>query len=297
VDGRDKPGHDSVECISANSFPHVKDFYARAFREPLDLSVIFPTKDGGGTAEGTMSRSVGFAALMAAVALSCGTANADPLPIFSFLTPPSQTQVAPQAVDPAPLDERDDAKVDPRLQRQTVGYTGHEAAGTIIIDTPHTFLYYVLGNGKAIRYGIGVGREGFTWSGVKSITRKSEWPDWYPPAQMVARQPYLPRMVAGGPGNPLGARAMYIGGTEYRIHGTNDPSSIGKHVSSGCIRMTNANVIDLFSRVQLGAKVVVLPAAAVAEMKAFGRPEQASAMESYASAPQGRRQSLWISVR
>ena len=96
--------------------------------------------------------------------------------------------------------------------------------GTVIIDTPHTFLYYVLGNGKAIRYGIGVGRQGFTWSGIKSVERKTEWPDWYPPAEMIARQPYLPRMVAGGPGNPLGARAMYIGGTEYRIHGTNDPT-------------------------------------------------------------------------
>ena len=134
-----------------------------------------------------------------------------------------------------------------------------EAADTIIIDTPNTFLYYVLGNGKAIRYGIGVGRQGFTWSGVKSIVRKTEWPDWYPPAEMIKRQPYLPRMVAGGPGNPLGARAMYIGGTEYRIHGTNDPTSIGKYVSSGCIRLTNDNVIDLYNRVKLGAKVIVLP--------------------------------------
>jgi len=117
----------------------------------------------------------------------------------------------------------------------------------------------VLGGGKAVRYGIGVGRQGFTWSGVKQIVRKQEWPDWYPPPEMVARQPYLPRMIAGGPGNPLGARAMYLGGTEYRIHGTNDPSSIGKHMSSGCIRMTNDNAIDLFNRVQIGTKVVVLP--------------------------------------
>jgi len=117
----------------------------------------------------------------------------------------------------------------------------------------------VLGNGQAIRYGIGVGREGFTWSGVKRVARKAEWPDWFPPAQMIARQPYLPRMTAGGPGNPLGARAMYIGGTEYRIHGTNDPTTIGKDVSSGCIRLTNADVEDLYSRVQIGAKVIVLP--------------------------------------
>jgi lipoprotein-anchoring transpeptidase ErfK/SrfK len=123
---------------------------------------------------------------------------------------------------------------------------------------PNTFLYYVLGHGKAIRYGIGVGREGFTWSGVKNVARKAEWPDWYPPAQMIVRQPYLPRMVAGGPGNPLGARAIYIGGTEFRIHGTNDPMSIGKQVSSGCIRLTNDDLIDLYDRVTLGAKVIVL---------------------------------------
>jgi lipoprotein-anchoring transpeptidase ErfK/SrfK len=145
------------------------------------------------------------------------------------------------------------------LKKQIVDFQTKEPVGTIIIDTPHTYLYLVLGNGKAIRYGIGVGREGYTWSGVKSIIRKTEWPDWYPPADMVKRQPYLPRMVAGGPGNPLGARAMYIGGTEYRIHGTNDPTSIGKHMSSGCIRMTNDNAIDLFNRVNVGTKVIVLP--------------------------------------
>jgi len=128
-------------------------------------------------------------------------------PLFAFLTPPAQTQIAPQVVQPAPADESDDAQLDPRLQRQVVGYSSREAPGTII-DTPHTYLYYVLGGGKAMRYGIGVGREGFTWSGVRSIARKAEWPDWYPPAQMLARQPYLPRMTAGGPGNPLGARVM-----------------------------------------------------------------------------------------
>ena len=160
---------------------------------------------------------------------------------------------------------REDAQLDPRLQRQVVDYPSREAPGTVIIDTPHTYLYFVLGNGKAMRYGIGVGREGFTWSGVKTVARKAEWPDWYPPAEMIARQPYLPRMIAGGPGNPLGARAMYLGGTEYRIHGTNDPTTIGKHVSSGCIRLTNDDVIDLYSRVQVGAKVVVLPQSAPAQ--------------------------------
>jgi lipoprotein-anchoring transpeptidase ErfK/SrfK len=146
-----------------------------------------------------------------------------------------------------------------RLRRQIVNYTTPEAPGTIIIDTPNTYLYFVLGSGKAIRYGVGVGREGFTWSGVKTVERKSEWPDWLPPADMLARQPYLPRFMAGGPGNPLGARAMYLSGSVYRIHGTNKPSSIGQHVSSGCIRMLNEDVIDLYGRTQIGTKVVVLP--------------------------------------
>jgi len=145
------------------------------------------------------------------------------------------------------------------LRRQVVGYSTSEAPGTIVIDTPHTFLYLVLGNGKALRYGIGVGREGFTWAGTEAISRKAEWPDWYPPAEMIARQPYLPRFVAGGPNNPLGARALYLGHSQYRIHGTNDPSTIGHHVSSGCIRLTNDDVADLFGRVGVGTKVVVLP--------------------------------------
>jgi lipoprotein-anchoring transpeptidase ErfK/SrfK len=145
------------------------------------------------------------------------------------------------------------------LQRQVVSYSGGEPAGTVIIDTAHTFLYLTLGDGTALRYGIGVGRKGFTWSGVEKISRKSEWPDWIPPAEMIARQPYLPRWVGGGPGNPLGARALYLGNTDYRIHGTNAPASIGKHVSSGCIRMRDADVIDLYDRVGIGTKVVVLP--------------------------------------
>ena len=145
------------------------------------------------------------------------------------------------------------------LRRQIVAYDSNEPAGTIIIDTAHTFLYLTLGNGKAMRYGIGVGRQGFTWSGVQTITRKAEWPDWIPPAEMVARQPYLPRWVGGGPGNPLGARALYLGNTDYRIHGTNDPTTIGKRVSSGCIRLRNEDVEDLYQRVGVGTKVVVLP--------------------------------------
>ncbi|WBL78211.1 L,D-transpeptidase [Bradyrhizobium xenonodulans] len=158
----------------------------------------------------------------------------------------------PQAAD-------EDAALPDRLRKQIVSFDRSEPAGTIVIDTGNTYLYYVLGNGRAIRYGVGVGREGFTWAGVQSVSRKAEWPDWHPPAEMIARQPYLPRFVAGGPGNPLGARAMYLGSSEYRIHGTNDPTTIGKFVSSGCIRMTNEDVTDLFSRVNIGAKVVVLP--------------------------------------
>jgi lipoprotein-anchoring transpeptidase ErfK/SrfK len=150
----------------------------------------------------------------------------------------------------------------PELRRLVVEYPSREAPGTIIIDTPNTRLYYVLGGGRAIRYGIGVGREGFTWSGVETVSRTAEWPDWSPPPEMISRQPYLPRFMAGGPGNPLGARALYLGSTAYRVHGTNDPSSIGHRVSSGCIRLTNEDIIDLYGRVKLGAKVIVLPASA-----------------------------------
>ena len=141
-----------------------------------------------------------------------------------------------------------------------------------MIDTANTALYFVLGQGRAIRYGVGVGREGFTWAGVQTITRKAEWPDWNPPAEMIARQPYLPRFMAGGPGNPLGARAMYLGSSVYRIHGTNDPSTIGKFVSSGCIRLTNEDVTDLFSRVEVGTKVVVLPKNAPMQARNPSRP-------------------------
>jgi lipoprotein-anchoring transpeptidase ErfK/SrfK len=174
--------------------------------------------------------------------------------------PSDDAMVAPN--DPAAVADQGDGSpsvVPERLRRTVVDLDTREAPGTVIIDTGNTALYYVLGQGRAIRYGVGVGREGFTWSGVQTVSRKAEWPDWHPPAQMIARQPYLPRFMAGGPGNPLGARAMYLGSSDYRIHGTNDPSTIGKFVSSGCIRLTNADVTDLFSRVAVGAKVVVLP--------------------------------------
>jgi lipoprotein-anchoring transpeptidase ErfK/SrfK len=145
------------------------------------------------------------------------------------------------------------------LRRQLVEYRTKEPAGTIIIDTANTYLYLILGNGQAMRYGIGVGREGFTWSGTERVSRMAEWPDWHPPEEMIERQPYLPRFMAGGEGNPLGARALYLGKTLYRIHGTNQPSTIGTFVSSGCVRLTNADIQDLYDRVKVGSRVVVLP--------------------------------------
>jgi lipoprotein-anchoring transpeptidase ErfK/SrfK len=154
--------------------------------------------------------------------------------------------------------DRQDRRIDPRFFRQEVMYDGRETPGTIVIDTPNHFLYLVEPEGRAIRYGIGVGRPGFTWSGRHSVSAKKEWPDWTPPDEMVRRQPYLPHFVAGGPNNPLGARAMYLGSTLYRIHGSNEPWTIGQNVSSGCIRMRNPDVIDLYDRVKVGAKVVVL---------------------------------------
>jgi lipoprotein-anchoring transpeptidase ErfK/SrfK len=147
---------------------------------------------------------------------------------------------------------------DPKFEKQLVDYHGNERPGTIIIDTPSKFLFLVQGNGKAVRYGVGVGRPGFTWSGVKQISAKKEWPAWTPPPEMLARRPDLPRHMEGGPQNPLGARAMYLGSSLYRIHGSNEPWTIGTNVSSGCIRMRNEDVIDLYSRVNVGAKVVVI---------------------------------------
>ena len=147
---------------------------------------------------------------------------------------------------------------DPKFEKQLVDYTGKESAGTIVVDTPNKFLFLVQGNGKALRYGIGVGKPGFTWSGTKQISAKKEWPDWTPPAEMLLRRPDLPRHMEGGPQNPLGARAMYLGSTLYRIHGSNEPWTIGTNVSSGCIRMRNEDVIDLYGRVNVGARVVVI---------------------------------------
>jgi lipoprotein-anchoring transpeptidase ErfK/SrfK len=149
-------------------------------------------------------------------------------------------------------------EIDPIYLRQEVGYSGNEQPGTIVIDTPNKFLFFVEPGGRALRYGIGVGRPGFAWSGVKTISRKAEWPDWTPPPEMLLRRPDLPTHMEGGPANPLGARALYLGSSLYRIHGTNEPYTIGTNVSSGCIRMMNQDVEDLYGRVRVGTKVIVM---------------------------------------
>ena len=151
----------------------------------------------------------------------------------------------------------DSVELEPAFRRTMVAYRTTEPAGTIIIQTAERHLYLIQGNGRALRYGIGVGRDGFQWQGLVSISRKLEWPDWTPPPEMIVRQPYLPRFMAGGPGNPLGARALYLGSTVYRIHGTNRPDTIGTAVSSGCFRLVNADVTDLYERVPVGTKVIV----------------------------------------
>jgi lipoprotein-anchoring transpeptidase ErfK/SrfK len=209
-------------------------------------------------------RSAGAFVVAAGAAVLSVPALAQPLALFEPARFPSSVfeQVMPNRAEPQPPPvavEPAAPHLPAHLRRQIVDYPTREPAGTIVIDTGNTFLYYVLGGGKAIRYGIGVGREGFTWSGIERVSNKAEWPDWHPPADMIKRQPYLPRFTAGGPGNPLGARALYLGNTVYRIHGTNAPETIGQNVSSGCIRMLNDDVVDLYNRVNVGTKVVVLP--------------------------------------
>jgi lipoprotein-anchoring transpeptidase ErfK/SrfK len=185
----------------------------------------------------------------AALASSAGSANA----FFHLLF---QSEQQTQAQQYYRNDPSSNVQISP-IPREVVAFSGY-SAGTIVVSTSERRLYYVLGNGTAIRYGIGVGRPGFTWAGTKTVARKAEWPDWTPPAQMLKRRPDLPRHMVGGEANPLGARAMYLGGTLYRIHGSNEPETIGTAVSSGCIRMTNADVIDLYDRVRVGTRVVVL---------------------------------------
>jgi lipoprotein-anchoring transpeptidase ErfK/SrfK len=164
---------------------------------------------------------------------------------------------AADADQPGMIPNPADEQLDPRLQRQIVFFRSNEPPGTIIVHTSERFLYVVQPGGRALRYGVGVGRQGFQWQGLLRISRKEEWPDWIPPEEMIQRQPYLPRWMAGGPGNPLGARALYLGNTVYRIHGTNLPQTIGTAVSSGCFRLVNPDVIDLYDRIPVGTRVVV----------------------------------------
>jgi lipoprotein-anchoring transpeptidase ErfK/SrfK len=168
-----------------------------------------------------------------------------------------QADELPVAEQPGMVPDPDEERLPAALQRQLVFFRSTEPPGTVIVHTTERFLYLVVGNNRALRYGIGVGRDGFQWSGLLRISRKAEWPDWVPPPEMIDRQPYLPRFMAGGPGNPLGARALYLGNTVYRIHGTNQPQTIGHAVSSGCFRLVNGDVIDLYDRVPIGTKVIV----------------------------------------
>ncbi|WP_019904994.1 L,D-transpeptidase [Methylobacterium sp. 77] len=186
--------------------------------------------------------------------------SGDRVPVADPYAQPVRTRLAALPSQPAP--EMQAAVIerspDPRFARQVVAYDGRQRPGSIVIDTQTKFLYLVQSGGQAIRYGIGVGRPGFAWSGMKTISQKREWPDWTPPAEMLQRRPDLPRHMAGGPANPLGARALYLGSSLYRIHGTNEPHTIGQSVSSGCIRMMNEDVIDLYERTPVGTKVEVL---------------------------------------
>ena len=174
---------------------------------------------------------------------------------------PAAARSAPETMDvgdePGRISSEEATITDGPFARQVVFFRSTEAPGTLVVHTSERFIYVVMGNSRALRYGLGVGREGFQWSGLVKISRKAEWPDWTPPPEMIARQPYLPRFMAGGPGNPMGARALYLGSTIYRIHGTNQPETIGHAVSSGCFRLANGDVIDLFDRVPVGTKVII----------------------------------------
>jgi len=179
--------------------------------------------------------------------------------LLSLSAPPrALAQVGSDGDQPGYVPTPDEEQLDPKWEKTVVFFRTAEPPGTIIVNTQERYLYVVQGGGRALRYGIGVGRDGFQWQGLVKITRKREWPDWTPPPEMIKRQPYLPRWMAGGPGNPLGARAMDLGHTEYRIHGTNMPQTIGTKVSSGCFRLTNPDVSDLYGRIPIGTKVIVL---------------------------------------
>jgi lipoprotein-anchoring transpeptidase ErfK/SrfK len=198
----------------------------------------------------------------AALALACVAAPASASTPFPFLPFFAAQPERPAALAYAPAEPRYQTASEARAPRSTtreiVHYDGRYAPGTVVVNTAERRLYLVMSGGKAVRYKVGVGRQGFQWAGTQTISNKQEWPDWRPPAEMLQRRPDLPRYMAGGPHNPLGARAMYLGGTLYRIHGSNEPETIGHAVSSGCIRMLNADVVDLYERVKVGTQVVVL---------------------------------------
>src|SRR5208282_4622473 len=203
-------------------------------------------------AKGVAKRVRDLAWIGAAVLWLCAPAAGQPQSIFSSIFQPTIEDVAP-GIDHGNSDDN----LAEQFQRQAVFYRSQHPVGTIIVETTERHLYLIESTTRALRYGIGVGRDGFTWAGLLQITRKTEWPDWVPPPEMIQRQPYLPRFMAGGPGNPLGARAMYLGNTVYRIHGTNAPETIGHAVSSGCFRLVNDDVVDLYDRVPLGTRVIV----------------------------------------
>lgn len=204
-----------------------------------------------------MIRCIKIAATAAVLAAVVAPAQASPnqAPFPFFFLPGFQQAAAPAT---APDDEYRETRRERTPTREIVAYYGGHAAGTVVVNTRERRLYFVLGGGKAIRYAVGVGREGFQWAGTQRISNMQEWPDWRPPAQMLKRRPDLPRYMSGGPHNPLGARAMYLGGSLFRIHGSNEPETIGRAVSSGCIRMLNEDVVDLYNRVRIGTQVVVL---------------------------------------
>src|SRR4051794_10689873 len=232
--------------------------------------IVYPNDDRTGLRP---PGGIGEAAPAVAAPQQQPAAGADGRPVqLAALPPEEQPEVGP-------------AQLPPNLRRQEVSFPTKEPAGTIVVDTSNTHLYYILGGGRAIRYGVRVGRDGFTWNGVQKISRKAEWPDWHPPTEMIERQPYLPRFMAGGPGNPLGARAMYLGSTVYRIHGTNQPSTIGKFVSSGCGGMLNGGVGDLFGRPKVAPRVGVLPGGVPPANTASAAPAPAGPAAAAAPGP------------
>jgi lipoprotein-anchoring transpeptidase ErfK/SrfK len=278
-------------CPSEGSIPEESHYHSQAVQSrplpPLESAYSEATPRYGGSQQGYYrDASAGAAALSqpteGAAVLNEQYTTRLPPPIVPSRGDPSVTGAIgrnPYPIAALPPEVRPEVskekELPPRFQRTLVDYYTKEPAGTIIVDTPNTYLYLVLGDGKALRYGVGVGREGFTWSGVQRVTKMAEWPDWHPPEEMIVRQPYLPRFMAGGESNPLGARALYLGTTVYRIHGTNQPSTIGTFVSSGCIRLTNEDITDLYSRVRVGARVVVLP----------GRPPATATAASFTPPP------------